>query len=105
MAGTSKAQQRLRRVALSPNGYSKVSTCELVFDSEEALMMPKKQNDPRLARLRQLFTARHPKEATEDDVFLFFKWLQLCHPEMLPKGKHDDSYQDLTADLHGLYHD
>lgn|SRR5215469_6108516 len=75
------------------------------FSTEEVLMMPKKQNDPRLARLRQLFTARHPEGATEDDVFLFFRWLQLCHPEMLPKGKHDDSYQDLTADLHGLYHD
>jgi hypothetical protein len=49
--------------------------------------------------VRQLFTARHPKEATEDDVFLFFKWLQQQHPEMLPKGKYGDPYLDLRAEL------
>jgi hypothetical protein len=51
----------------------------------------KKANDPeavRRARIRQLFTACHPEEATEDDVFLFFKWLQQRYPEMLPKGKY-----------------
>jgi hypothetical protein len=70
--------------------------------------MPEKPNDPeaiRRARVRQLFTARHPKEATKDDVFLFFKWLQQHYPEMLPKGKHDDPYPDLRADLDGLYQD
>ena len=62
----------------------------------------KKPNDSeavRRARVRQLFTARHPKEVTEDDVFLFFRWLQQHHPEMLPKGNHGDPYQDLRADL------
>jgi hypothetical protein len=68
--------------------------------------MPNKPNDPeavRRARVRQLFTARHPKEATEDDVFLFSKWLQQHYPAMLPKGKRGDPYQDLSADLDGLY--
>jgi hypothetical protein len=70
--------------------------------------MPKNANDPeavRRARVRQLFTTRHSKEATEDDVFLFFKWLQQHYPEMLPKGEHDDPYRDLSADLDGLYQD
>jgi hypothetical protein len=53
----------------------------------------------RRARGRQLFMARHPKEVTEDDVFLFFKWLQQHHPEMLMKGNHGDPYQNLRADL------
>ena len=68
----------------------------------------KKQNDPvavRRARVRQLFTACHPEEATEDDVFDFFGWLQQHYPNLLPKGKHGDLYQDLRADLDGLYHD
>jgi hypothetical protein len=68
----------------------------------------KKPNDPeavRRARVRQLFTARHPEKGTEDDVFLFLKWLQQRYPEMLPKGKHGDPYQDLRADLNGLYED
>ena len=60
---------------------------------------PTAPNAVRRARVRQLFTARHPKEATEDDVFLFFKWLQQHYPEMLPKGKHGDPYQDLRSDL------
>lgn len=72
-------------------------------------MTPKKQNDPeapRRARVRQLFMAgRNPEEATEDEVFLFFRWLQQRHPEMLPKRNHGDSYQDLRADLDGLYED
>ena len=62
----------------------------------------KKPTDPeaaRRARVRQLFTVRHPKEATEDDVFLFFKWLQQHHPKMLPKGKYGDPYLDLRAEL------
>ena len=70
--------------------------------------MPKIQKDPeapRRTRVRQLFTARHPEEATEDEVFLFFRWLQQRHPEMLPKRNHGDSYQDLRADLDGLYED
>ena len=70
--------------------------------------MPKKPNDPeavRRARLRQLFTARLPAKTTGDDVFLFFKWLQQHHPEMLPKGKHGDPYLDLRAYLDGLYQD
>jgi hypothetical protein len=50
-------------------------------------------------RIRQLFTARHPENAVEEDVFLFFRWLQQHHPEMLPKGKHGDPYQALRADL------
>ena len=60
---------------------------------------PTAPNAVRRARVRQLFTARHPKEATEDDVFLFFKWLQQHYPEMLPKGTHSDPYQELRADL------
>jgi hypothetical protein len=60
---------------------------------------PKDSEAVRRARVRQLFTARHPKEVTEDDVFLFFRWLQQHHPEMLPKGNHGDPYQDLRADL------
>ena len=62
----------------------------------------KKPTDPeavRRARVRQLFTAHHPEKATEDDVFLFFRWLQQHHPEMLPKGTHGDPYQELRADL------
>jgi hypothetical protein len=47
----------------------------------------------RRARVRQLFTARHPEKVTEDDVLLFFRWLQQHHPEILPKGKHGDPYQ------------
>jgi len=68
----------------------------------------KKLTDPeaaRRARVRQLFTARHPEKTTEDDVFLFFKWLQQHHQEMLPQGKHSDPYSDLRADLDGLYRD
>jgi hypothetical protein len=60
---------------------------------------PTAPNAVRRARVRQLFTARHPEEATEDDVFLFFKWLQRHHPEMLPKGKYGDPYLDLRAEL------
>jgi hypothetical protein len=68
--------------------------------------MPKKQNDPEppyLARVRQLFTARHPEGATAHDIFLFFGWLHQHHPNLLPKGKHHDRYLDLKADLDGLY--
>jgi hypothetical protein len=66
----------------------------------------KKPTDPEAAHVacvRQLFTARQPKEATEHDVFLFFKWLQQHHPEILPKAKHGDPYQELRADSDGLF--
>jgi hypothetical protein len=70
--------------------------------------MHAKQNDPegvRRARVRQLFIARHPENATENDVFLSFGWLQQHHPNLLPKGKHGDPYQHLRVNLEGLYHD
>ena len=57
----------------------------------------------RVARVRQLFTAHHPKEATEDHVCLFFRWLLQHHQELLPKG--GDPYLALRADLDGLYQD
>jgi hypothetical protein len=57
----------------------------------------------RRARIRQLFSAHHPKEATEDHVCLFFRWLQQHHLEMLPKG--DDPYLALRTELDGLYRD
>jgi hypothetical protein len=54
-------------------------------------------------RVRQLFTAHHPKEATDDHVCLFFGWLQQHHQEMLPKAS--DPYLALRTELDGLYRD
>jgi hypothetical protein len=67
-------------------------------------MPPKNDSEAlRVARVRQLFGVRSPKERTENGVLLFFGWLQQHHPELLPKGKQGDPYQHLKSDLKGLY--
>jgi hypothetical protein len=68
-----------------------------------AMKKPTELEAVRRAGVRQLFTAHHPKEATDDHVCLFFRWLQQHHQEMLPKAS--DPYLALRADLDGLYQD
>ena len=60
----------------------------------------------RVARVRQLFTARYPNaKRTGNDAFAFFGWLEGHYPELLPKPAHGDPYQFLKGDLQGLYED
>jgi hypothetical protein len=56
----------------------------------------------RQARVRQLFEARPASERTETGVLLFYGWLQQHHPKLVPT-EHGDPYQNLKADLNGLY--
>jgi hypothetical protein len=69
--------------------------------------MPKKHTDLealRRARVRQLFAVQYPSQATGNDVFVFFGWLEGHYPELLHRGR-GDPYQHLKVDLHGLYRD
>ena len=57
----------------------------------------------RRAHVRQLFLARCPVKRTANDVLNFFLWLKQRGPDLLPRGKQDDTYRRLKDDLHGLY--
>ena len=55
----------------------------------------------RLARVRQLWLVRTPKERTAKGVLIFYAWIEKWHPELLPPGT-GDAYQHLKVDLEGL---
>ena len=40
---------------------------------------------------------------TANDVLNFFLWLKQRGPDLLPRGKQDDTYRRLKDDLDGLY--
>ena len=61
------------------------------------------KEEVRRARVRQLFETRYPGERTETEVLAFYGWLKEHHPEMLPRKRHGDRYQDFESDLYGLY--
>jgi hypothetical protein len=55
----------------------------------------------RVARVRQLWQAREPKQRTATDVLIFYGWLEQHYPDLLKRGK-GDPYQHLKVDLSGL---
>ena len=55
----------------------------------------------RVARVRQLWQARAPKERTSADVLIFYGWLEQHYPNLLKRGK-GNPYQHLKVDLSGL---
>lgn len=58
----------------------------------------------RVARVRQLFgTVSYPR--TRTGVLIFFAWLEKNRPELLPKDKVGDPFQQLHVDLGGLFND
>lgn len=57
----------------------------------------------RRERVRQLFVARCPVKRTANDVLNFFLWLKRCGPDLLPRDKEGDVYQQLKGDLDGIY--
>jgi hypothetical protein len=69
------------------------------------LFAPSKRDADAMRReqVRQLFVARGPVKRTANDVLNFYLWLRQCGPELLPRDKRDDAYQQLRSDLDGLY--
>jgi hypothetical protein len=69
------------------------------------LFAPSKRDADILRRehVRQLFVARCPLKRTANDVLNFFLWLRQRGPDLLPRGKKDDTYRRLKGDLAGLY--
>lgn len=67
----------------------------------------KPSNDPeavRVAQVRHLFgLGSYPQSGT--GVLIFFAWLEKNRPELLPKDKLGDPFQDLKVDLAGLFKD
>jgi hypothetical protein len=61
------------------------------------------EEDVRRVRLQQLFLARYPNKPTTNDAFAFFGWLLGHYPNLVPREKHGDPYQQLQSDLHDLY--
>jgi hypothetical protein len=67
-------------------------------------MTPQKDIEAlRRARVRQLFQALPSEARTEDGIMKFYGWLQLKHPELLPRTRNGDPYQFVMAELSGLY--
>jgi len=69
------------------------------------LFAPSKRDPDALRRehVRQLFVVRCPVKRTANDVLNFFLWLKQRGPDLLPRGKQDDTYRRLKGDLNGLY--
>jgi len=57
------------------------------------------------AKLRELWLDRQPEnKRTPNDLLIFYNWLEKNWPELLTKD-HGDPYQQLKADLAGLWND
>ena len=69
------------------------------------LFAPRKSDPDALRRehVRQLFVVRCPLQRTANDVLNFFLWLRHRSPDLLPRGKQDETYLRLKGDLDGLY--
>ena len=69
------------------------------------LFAPSKRDPDALRReqVRQLFVTRGPVRRTANDVLYFFLWLRQCGPDLLPLDKGGELYEQLKADLEGLY--
>ena len=57
----------------------------------------------RRARVRQLFQALPSEDRTEDGIMKFYGWLQLKHPELLPRTRYDP-YQVVMKELLSALH-
>ena len=58
----------------------------------------------RVARVRQLWQVRAPKQRTETELLIFYEWLEQHYPDLLKRGQ-GDPYQHLKVDLNGLIHE
>jgi hypothetical protein len=69
------------------------------------MLSPKQPNDAeavRVARVRQLFEAQRYAERTENEVLIFFGWLEERYPHLL-STEWGDTFRQLKVDLKGLY--
>ena len=56
------------------------------------------KEDERLRQLISLWLDRPEHRRTENDVVVFYRWLEEYHPELL-KRRESDTYQQLNVDL------
>jgi len=56
----------------------------------------------RINELRRIFQKLYPN-ATLADISTFYLWLQDNHRDLLPQPRQGDSYQQLSAELQGLW--
>ena len=56
------------------------------------------KDDERLRQLIPLWLDRPEHRRTENDVVIFYRWLEEYHPELL-KRREGDPYQQLKVDL------
>ena len=68
-----------------------------------ALRFTKDVEVSRRERVRELFVVQCPTKRTANDVLHFFLWLRQCGPDLLPRSKQGDVYQQLKVDLDGLF--
>jgi hypothetical protein len=66
--------------------------------------MPPMKDAQRRQELRRHWLARPESKRTANDLLIFQKWLEDNHPYLL-KRVHRDPYQQLKADLGGVWSD
>ena len=62
------------------------------------------KEDGRLHQLISFWLDRPEHRRTENDVVVFYRWLEEYHPELL-KRRESDPYQQLMADLRKHIHE
>jgi hypothetical protein len=65
-------------------------------------MAARRADSTRTNELRRIFQKLYPN-ATRAEISTFYLWLQDNHRDLLPESKDGDSYQQLSAELAGLW--
>jgi hypothetical protein len=66
--------------------------------------MAEDKNAIRISELRRLWLQRPADQRTENDVVVFYGYLEQRLPHLLDRRR-SDPYQNLKSDLRGLIHD